>query len=44
MSIFSMGDGVSFPIQLMDEDAATLLGDDYIDCEAGENGNENADF
>lgn len=40
----SMGDGVSYPIQLMDEDSTTLLGDDSVDCEAADNGSENVDF
>lgn len=39
---FSLGDGISYPIQMMDEDAATLLGNNYVD--ATDSGTENLEF
>lgn len=45
-SVFSsLGDGISYPIQLMDEDATTLLGsNNYTECDATDSGTENLEF
>ncbi|XP_055314843.1 palmitoyltransferase ZDHHC20-B-like isoform X2 [Sitodiplosis mosellana] len=40
----SLGDGISYPIQLMDEDATTLLGNNYVECDATDSGTENVEF
>ncbi|XP_031630751.1 palmitoyltransferase ZDHHC15-like isoform X2 [Contarinia nasturtii] len=40
----SLGDGISYPIQLMDEDATTLLGNNYVECDATDSGAENVEF
>lgn len=44
MCDFSMGDGMSYPIHITDEDSTTLLGNNYIDCEVNENSEENIEF
>lgn len=44
--VFSLGDGISYPIQMMDEEdcSTTLLGNNYVECDATDSGTENLEF